>query len=137
MLRILIALVLVGACGPSLQTVQLVNRTPRTIAEIYLYPSGSTNHGKSRGSLAPNATLDAKLATGNVEVLAVSEKIRVDQGSETKTASLTFSLAAPVTLVFHDSSQPPPGLDRPGTLGVAFRVDPEPEPPKDEPDVTP
>lgn len=134
MLRV--AVVLLAACGgPALHNVQLVNKTPRTIAEIYLYPAGSANHGASRGSLAPNATMAVKVKGGNVEVLAISEKVKVNQTeSETKQASSTIQLVRPVSLIFHDSDQAPPAFEDKSSIGVTFRVTREPEPAQPEPE---
>jgi hypothetical protein len=112
-----------------MHSVQLVNKTPRTIAQIFIFPTGSTNHGASRATLAPNGSTTVKVKAGNVDVLAVSEKIRVDETqTETRTATQTLELKGPLELVFHDSDQTPSGLDRPGTLGLTFRT---PEPPKE------
>jgi len=137
MIRLLIFGFALAACGaPALHQVQLVNKTPRTIAEIYIFPTGSTNHGASRGSLAPNASSTVKVRAGNVDVLAVSEKIRVDDTqTETRSATQTLELKGPLELVFHDSDQTPPGLDRPGTLGLTFRAPPPPKDPEPEGEV--
>ncbi len=125
----LFALAVVGCGGASYQQVQLVNKTPRPITDVYIFPTGSANHGTSRGSLAPDATLAVKVKSGNVDVLAVSAKVRVnDTQTETRTASQTLELKQPVSLVFHDSTQTVPGLDQPRTIGVVFQVTPEPEP---------
>lgn len=124
-----------AACAPQLATLSLVNRTPRTITELYVFPAGAADHGASRGALAPNASKDLRIARGNVEVLAISERIRVDATStETRSASQTVELRGPIQLVFHDSTEPPPGLDRPGTIGVAFRAPPPPPTPPTPPD---
>lgn len=123
-------LALGGCGGASYQQVQLVNKTPRPITEVYIFPTGSANHGASRGTLAPEATLAVKVKSGNVDVLAISAKVRVDATqTETRTATQTLELKKPISLVFHDSTQTPPGLDQPGTIGVVFQVTPEPEPP--------
>jgi len=137
MIRLLILGCALAACGaPALHQVQLVNKTPRTIAEIYIFPTGSTNHGASRGSLAPNASSTVKVRAGNVDVLAVSEKIRVDDTqTETRTATQTIELKGPLELVFHDSDQTPPGLERRGTLGLTFRTPPPPKDPEPEGEV--
>lgn len=124
--------VMLTACGaPALHQVQLVNKTPRTIAEIYIFPTGAANHGASRGSLAPNASSTLKVRAGNVDVLAVSEKIRLDDAqTETRTATQTLELKGPLELVFHDSDQTPAGVQRAGTIGVVFRT---PAPPAEAP----
>lgn len=135
MIRIAVIALALAACGPTYQTVQLVNRTDRKIEQIFIFPSGSANHGASRGSLAPNASTAVKVASGNVDVLAVSAKVRVDdKTNETRTATQTLELKGPLELVFHDSTQKPPDLRRPGTLGVTFRIDAPPAPPPDKPD---
>ena len=123
-----------AACGGApLHQVQLVNKTPRTIAEIFIFPTGAANHGPSRGSLAPNASSTVKVRAGNVDVLAVSEKIRVDDTqTETRTATQTLELKGPLELVFYDSDQTPPGVQGAGTIGVVFRTPPPPKEP--EPD---
>lgn len=129
----ILALASVAACGaPALHQVQLVNKTPRTIAEIYIFPTGAANHGASRGSLAPNASSTVKIRAGNVDVLAVSEKIRIDDAqTETRTATQTLELKGPLELVFHDSDQTPAGVQRAGTIGVVFRT---PDPPTEAPE---
>ena len=121
-----LVLAVLAACSTTYHTVKLVNRTDRAIEEVYLFPTGATNHGSSRATLAPNASVDVRVAAGNVDVLAVSAKVRVDEKTrETRTATQTFELRGPLELVFHDSNKPPPGLARSGTLGVAFRVEAE------------
>lgn len=133
MLRIAVMTLALAACGPSLQTVKLVNRTDRAIESIFIYPMGSANHGTSRASLAPNATTDVKIKPGNVDVLAVSAKIRIDAtSSETRTATQTIELKGPLELVFHDSDKKPAGLERPGTLGVTFQITPPPPAPPED-----
>ena len=126
-----------AACGgPALHQVQLVNKTPRTIAEIYIFPTGATDHGASRGSLAPNASSTVKVRAGNVDVLGVSEKIRVgDTHNETRTATQTLELKGPLELVFHDSDQTPPDVQREKTIGVVFRTPPAPQEPEPEGEV--
>jgi len=129
MLRLLvIVFALVGCGGAATHQVTLVNRTPRTIAEVYLFPAGAANHGASRGSLAPNASMTVKVKGGNVEVLAISEKVRVNQTeSETKQAGSTIQLVRPVSLIFHDSDQAAPPFENKDQIGVAFRISKEPE----------
>ena len=137
MIRHAIVLVVcaLAACGASYQEVKLVNKTSRPIAEVFIFATGSANHGASRGTLAPEATMSVKVKSGNVDVLAISTKIRVnDTQSETRTATQTLELKAPTLLVFHDSNQTPPGLEQPGTIGVVFQVTPEPEAPAPPPE---
>jgi hypothetical protein len=127
---IILVVCALAACGGSYQQVQLVNKTSRPIAEVFIFPTGSANHGASRGTLAPDATMSVKVKSGNVDVLAVSTKVRVNETqSETRTATQTLELKKPVSLVFHDSNETPPGLDQPGTIGVVFQITPEPEAP--------
>lgn len=128
-----LAFLTLAACGGgATHQVTLVNQTPRTIAEVYLFPAGAANHGASRGSLAPNATLVLKIKGGNIEILAVAEKEKVNQTeSETKQASSTIQLVKPVQLIFHDSDQPAPAFANKDQIGVTFRVSkpaPAPEP---------
>ncbi len=140
MLRLLvIVLSLVGCGGAATHQVTLVNKTPRTIAELYLFPAGAANRGASRGSLAPNASMTIQVKAGNVEVLAISEKVRVNQTeSETKQAGSTIQLVRPVSLIFHDSDQAAPPFEAKDQIGVAFRVTKEPEPaPEPAPDEAP
>lgn len=138
MTRILVLVValVTSACAAKLHSVQLVNRTNRVIEEIYIFPAGSAKQGASRGSLKPAASTTVKVKEGNVEVLAVSSKVRLDQQTtERRTASQTLELRGPLELVFHDSNQVPPGLDRKGVVGLTFRIDPPPAaPPSPEPD---
>lgn len=127
MIRSLFLFALVAACGGTSYQVTLVNKTSRPITEVFIFATGSANHGVSRGALAPDATLTVKVKAGNVDVLAISEKIKVnDTQTETRTATQTLELKRATSLVFHDSTQTPPGLDQPGTIGVVFQVSPEP-----------
>lgn len=119
------------ACAPTVHRVQLVNKTSRVIEEIYIFPAGASDHGASRARLAPNASAEVTIKAGNVEVNAVSEKVRVDAtSSETGRASQVIELKGPLELVFHDSNQVPPGLDRPNTRAITFRITPPPEEPE-------
>ena len=106
--------------------VQLVNKSPRPITEVYVYPMGASDRGASKGTIAPEAKLVVKVKAGNVDFLAVSQRVKVDdKQSEVRTASQTLELKSPTVLVFHDSTQTVPGLDKPGTIGVQFQVPPE------------
>ncbi len=123
------------ACSPSYQTIHLVNRTPRAIEAVYIYPTGAANHGTSRGALAPNAAIDVKVKQGNVDVLAIGAKEKIDAvQSERKEATQTLELRGPLELVFHDSNQRI--VEKPGTIGVVFRVI-EPPAAAPEPDAPP
>ena len=125
MLRVLVLGLLVACSSASYQTVKMVNRTPRAIESIYVYPVGAANHGASRGNLAPGATVDVRVQEGNVEVLAVAAEEHLEGGQrERKQATQILELRTPVELVSHDSNQNI--LERPGTIGVVFRVLPPP-----------
>jgi hypothetical protein len=140
MLRIALVLIAIAACGgPAMQNVQLVNKTPRTIAEVYLFPAGSQNQGASRGTLAPGATMNIKMKAGNVEIRAVQEKIQVSEKErDVREASSTFQLVRAMQLILHESDQPPPDLKNKDVIGVTFRIpaakkQPEPEPAPEAP----
>jgi hypothetical protein len=124
MLRCVFLVVVVACSSTPLYTVTLVNRTDRPIEEVYVYPAGSQNHGKSRATLAPDASVAVKIARGHVDVLAVSAKVQLDDKTrERRTASQTLELRGPVELVFHDSDKVPAGLGRKDTFGVPFHVE--------------
>src|SRR5689334_11556040 len=127
MLRLLAIACTLAACGSTAHhTLTLVNRTERAIEQVYIFPTGSADHGASRATLAPNATAKVDVSAGNVDVLAVSAKVQVDEHTrERRTATQTLEVRGPLEVVFHDSNQTPPGLGRAGTIGVVFRVEPE------------
>ena len=125
-----IVLALAGCGGAAMHEVQIVNKSPRPITEVYVFPTGAANHGASKGTIAPEAKMVVKVKAGNVDILAVSQRVKVDdKQSEVRTASQTLELKSPTVLVFHDSTQSVPGLDKPGTIGVEFQVPPEAEAP--------
>ena len=116
----LVALLL-SACAAKLQTVSLVNKTDRAIEAIYIYPLGSSDHGASHGGLAPNATTQIGVKPGHVEVMAVSAKVTIDEHTRDQpTASQGLELTGPTQVFFYDAAAPPPGIDRPGVVGVSF-----------------
>lgn len=123
MIRILVAgAFALVACAPKLHEVRLVNTTPRTIEEVYMFVPGAADHGTSRARLAPNASAAVQVRAGNLEVLAVSEKVQIDDTTrETMSASKVVELKGPLELVFHDSTQPAPA-DRPGLRAITFRI---------------
>jgi len=134
-----LVLVLAGlaACGAPLQTVQIVNRTNRAIEEVYVYPSGAADHGRSRGQLQPNGATQVQVKPGFVEVLAVSAKLQVDEHTRDRpSASQGVEVHGPVQVVFYDEASKPAGLDRPGVFGVAFVI-PKPKPPEPAPEQSP
>ncbi|MGE0404309.1 MAG: hypothetical protein AB7T06_46800 [Kofleriaceae bacterium] len=128
----LIGLVVFAACGgAAMQTVQLVNKTPRTIEQVFIFPPGK-DHGASKAKLAPNASTTLQLPAGNHEIYAISEKIIHDDNTrETPEASLTIELRSALELVFYDSNAVPPGIDKPNTRGITFMIRPPAK--KDEP----
>lgn len=130
-----LALALAGCGGAAMHEVQIVNKSPRPITEVYVFPTGNADHGPSKGTIAPEAKLVVKVKAGNVDILAVSQRVKVDdKQSEVRTASQTLELKSPTVLVFHDSTQTVPGLDKPGTIGVQFQVPPEAESPEPAPE---
>jgi hypothetical protein len=133
-----LVLVLAAACGASqLQTIKIVNTTPRTIAELYVYPNGSADHGKSRGSLAPSGSTQVQVKPGFVEVLAVSAKLQVDEHTRDQpSASQAVEVHGPVEVIFYDEDHKPPGLDRPGVFGASFLI-PKPKQSAPPPDSDP
>ncbi|MDQ3368317.1 MAG: hypothetical protein M3680_23065 [Myxococcota bacterium] len=133
---VIAGLLVLGACGRTYHTVQLVNATDRRIGEVYIYRAGAAQRGASRAALAPGGTTVVKVPEGNVDVLAISDPVRIDEHSrETRTASQTLELKGPLEIVFHDSNQQPAALATPTARGITFRVDaivPSPEPPAPE-----
>lgn len=128
----LVGLAVVTACGgAAMQTVQLVNKTPRTIEQLFIFTPGK-DRGASRAKMAPNSSTTIQLPAGNHEIYAISERIVHDDNTrETPEASLTIELRNALELVFYDSNAVPPGLDRPNTRGITFMIRPPPK--KDEP----
>jgi hypothetical protein len=118
-----IVVLALAACAPQLQTVQLVNKTSRQIEQVFVYPIGSPDHGPSRTTLAPNATANLQLAPGNLEVMAVSAKITIDEHTRDRpTASGGLELHGPMSVIFYDADAKPPEVDRAGVIGVPFTV---------------
>ena len=119
-----LAFIVLAACGGAqLQTLQIVNKSARPIDQLYVYPAGAANHGTSRGSVAPNGQTEVKVKPGNVEVLAVSSKLQVDEHTRDQpSASGELELHGPSQVIFYDEGSKPPGLDRPGVFGFAFVI---------------
>jgi hypothetical protein len=116
-------LLAVAACSAHVQTVQLVNRTPRAIEEVYIYPTGAADHGKSRLSLQPNASASVQVPQGNIEVMAVSEKFQLDSHTRDRpSANVDVELKAPAQVVFYDDGTKPGELGRPGVFGCVFQL---------------
>lgn len=130
------ALLLVFACAacgaPALQTVRIENHTTRAIEELYVYPAGAASPGKSRGTLAPGASTQVAVKPGDIEVLAKSAKVQVDETTRDRPeANQELEVHGPVEVVLYDAGSPPPGLNRPGVFGIEFVVrkpQPPPEP---------
>jgi hypothetical protein len=133
MLRVIVIALAATACGgTAMHNVQLVNKSPRTIAEVYVFAPGSQNHGASRGSLAPGATMNVQLKKGNHEILAVSEKIYLnDTTRDVYQASSTIQLVKPMLLIVHDDGQTPPDLQNKNAIGVTFRPRAMPKAPEE------
>jgi hypothetical protein len=119
-----ILFVLVAACGGApMQTIHVQNASPRPITALYVYPVGSANHGTSRGTVAPNGSTDIQVKQGNVEVMAVSSKLQVDEHTRDQpSASGALELKGPAQVIFYDEGQAPGGLDRPGVFGFSFVI---------------
>ena len=132
MLKLLAFVVLAGCGGAAMQTLSIVNKTDRPIEAFYIYPTGAANHGASRGTLAPGASTKVELKSGGVEVMAVSAKLKFDEHHRDQpTASQGIELTHPVEVIFYDSDQQVPGLDRPNVIGVSFVIN-KPAPPPSE-----
>lgn len=115
----------VAACGGTYHRVTLMNATTRPIEETFIYPMGAAAHGASKGAIEPGGSLQVEVEQGNVDVLAVSAKVKLDATTnERRSASGTLELKAPMEVVFYDSSSVPPG-DGPGQLAVPFHADAE------------
>lgn len=111
---------------------QLTNRTSRPIEAVYVYPTGAADHGASRGSLAPAATTQIKVPAGRTSVLAVSAKLQLDERTRDQpSASQDLEITGPVQILFYDTGDKPPGLEKPGVFGVAFQLPKAAAPPPD------
>ena len=123
-MRYLGLFVLLAACAAPMQTLQITNRTSRPIDSVYVYPQGSADHGASRGALAPNASLSVQVKQGNVEVMAMSAKLKVDEHTRDQpSASQDLEIKEPAQVIFYDADQaPPPETRKKGVFGVAFTV---------------
>jgi hypothetical protein len=135
----ILAIAASAACGGgAMHNVQLVNKSPRTIAEVYVFAPGSPNHGASRGSLAAGATMNLQLKQGNHEIMAVSEKVYLnDKVRDVYQASSTIQLVRPIQLIVHDDGGPAPDIKDKDKIGVTFRPRSLPAPPPSEPGPVP
>ncbi len=122
--RLLLLAAVAGCGGASYQTIKIVNQTDRDIPEIYVYKMGAKDHGKSVGSLQPGAASQVKVQAGNVEVLAYSAKMQIDDHTRDRPeASQDVELDRPIELIFFDSGSPPAAAaGNPNVIGVEFRV---------------
>jgi hypothetical protein len=135
--RYLAFLILAACGGAAMQTVQIVNHTSRPIDELYIYPSGAADHGKSRGKLAPEGSTQLQVKAGFIEVLAVSAKMQLDEHTRDRpSASQAVEVKGPVQIVFYDEGGKPANIDQPGVFGVEF-VLPKPKPAEPPPDPAP
>ena len=115
-----ILLILLAACAPQLQSLELVNRTPRAIEAIYVYPPGG-NRGTSRAQLAPNAGTTIQVRGGRVEVYAVSAKYQLDEHTRDRPeASQELELHGPAKVIFYDQDDRPAEVSRPDVFGIEF-----------------
>jgi hypothetical protein len=130
----ILAVLVVAACGgAAMQTISLSNQTPRTIKELYVYPVGSKDRGKSRGSLAPSAGTNIQMPTGNVEVYAVSEMVKIDDHTrDVPTVTQALELTQPLQVIFYDGSDKPAAANGPGVIGVSFILAAKKPPPLDD-----
>jgi hypothetical protein len=136
MWKTLVLVLLLAACGGKTGvykddysgslTLTLVNMSPRTIEEVFIYPIGSQAQGSSwTEAIPPGATRSVKIRSGNFELVAVSAKRNIDQHTrERPQATTSLELKSDQKLVFHDAGDNPAGLDAKGTLGVTFQISP-------------
>jgi hypothetical protein len=115
-----ILLILLAACAPQMQTLQLVNQTPRAIEAVYVYAPGGTR-GTSRAQLAPNAQTSIQVRGGRVEVYAVSAKYQLDEHTRDRPeASQELELHGPAKVIFYDQDDRPAEVNRPDVFGIEF-----------------
>jgi hypothetical protein len=118
--RVRFLLIMLAACAPQLQTLELVNHTPRAIEAVYIYSPGA-DRGASRAQLAPNAHASVQVPAGHVEVEAVSAKYQLDEHTRDRpTASSQLELRGPSRVIFYDKDDRPTEVDRPDAFGVEF-----------------
>lgn len=129
MRSIIVALCLAG-CAPQLQTLEIVNQTPRQIEAVYVYTPGG-ERGASRGKLAPNEHTSVQVKPGAVEVDGVSEKYQLNEHTRDKPeASETLEIHSPSKVIFYDQGAAPPEVKQPGVFGAEFTLPaPRPEAP--------
>ena len=113
--------VALAACGPNLVSLKVTNATDRTIEEVHI------NHGASRGTIAAHGTMMLSIAAGNIDVTAVSAKVKVaEHENERREASSAVELKHPTEVIFYDAGAKPADLQRDGVVGVSFTTDKAP-----------
>jgi hypothetical protein len=113
-------LILLAACAPQMQTLELVNSTPRQIEAVYVYSPGAAR-GQPRAQLAPNAHASVQVPQGRVEVYAVSAKYQVDEHTRDRPeASQELEIHGPAKVIFYDQDDRPAEVSRPDVFGVEF-----------------
>jgi hypothetical protein len=121
--NVLIAIaVMLAACGGPMQTLELVNQTPRPIEAFYVYPHGG-DRGASRGSLAPDARTSVQVKAGRIDVYAVSAKYQLDEHTRDRPeASQELEVRGPARVIFYDADSKPAEVARPDVFGVEFSL---------------
>ena len=129
------AVILLAACGSApMHTISFVNHSPRAIEKLYVYPLGAADHGASRARLEPEGRTQIAVRQGNIEILAVSAKVALDERTRDQpSATQAFELTRPIEIVFYDVNAKPAGLERPGVIGVGFTLLAPPKPPEPAP----
>jgi hypothetical protein len=127
-LALILALVVAACGGGAMQTISL------SIKELYVYPVGSKDKGKSRGSLAPSAGTKVQMPSGNVEVYAVSEMVKIDDHTrDVPTVTQALELTGPLQVIFYDNGNKPEAANQPNVIGVVFILAEKKAPPSEEP----
>jgi hypothetical protein len=110
------------ACGAPMQSLELVNKTPRPIEAFYVYPHGG-DRGASRGSLAPEARTTVQVKAGRVDVYAVSAKYQLDEHTRDRPeANQELEIHGPAKVIFYDADSRPADVSRPDVFGVEFSL---------------
>ncbi len=122
-------LIVLASCAPQLQSLELINHTPRAIEAVYIHAPGA-ERGASRAQLAPNAHANVQVPAGHVEVEAVSAKYQLDEHTRDRpTASGQLELRGPAEapaggahyqVIFYDRDDRPAEVDRPDAFGIEF-----------------
>ncbi len=105
-----------------MQTLELVNKTPRQIEAVYVYPHGG-DRGASRGSLAPEARTTVQVKAGPIDVYAVGAKYQLDEHTRDRPeASEELEVRGPARVIFYDADSKPAEVARPDVFGVEFSL---------------